>query len=78
MRQKKKCFFDASGNLYIHNSIKMGGEMIPVLKPKEWFYWLLLTQTRNTTKSTLQELIGPRSTQYRIAKKLKEKGYLPQ
>ena len=71
----RKGYFDKGGNWHIPNSTKFGGQMNPKLKPREWFYWLLENST-NKPPNIYDILIGSRTTQWRVKKKLVEKGYL--
>ena len=76
---KEKPYFDEEENFYIPMSIKPCGEMDPPIKPKEWFY-LVLTQSKSISQKRINHylniLCGSRSTQWRIKKSLKNKGYL--
>ena len=74
-----KCWFDPEGNLYIPINIKIGGDISPKLKPREWWY-MILTYAQNVPKdkekSLWKHLIGSVATKHRVKKSLIKKGYL--
>ena len=63
------------GNWYLPNDLKFGGQVSPTLKPREWFYYLLLN-SKNVPEKMFENLIGSKSTISRVEKSLKLKGYL--
>lgn len=74
---KPQPFFDDEGNLYIPNNLKFGGEMNPPLRPREWFYYVLInTKNIPTNEDYFIKLVGSKSTIWRAKKSLKKKGYL--
>jgi len=77
-RDEKRPYIDEEGNLIIPTSIKFGGETLPTLKPREWFY-LLYEKTKDNKRGDLikykKGVCGSAPTLSRIKKSLKQKGY---
>ncbi len=72
---KKVPFFDKEGNFWMPNNIKFGGQMHPILKPKLWFYYLLI-QSKDVPKEAWNAMIGSKSTEIRTKNELIKLGYI--
>ena len=78
---KDKIFFDEQGNLYLPKNIKLGGQVTPSLKSREWLYLVFTIAdksrlSKEQSKELFNNTFGSKSNQYKIKKSLKNKGYL--
>jgi uroporphyrinogen-III synthase len=54
--------------------IPFGGQLSPKLRPKEWYCWVLL-HSKNAPENIWKNLIGHKTTIWRVKKRLEKKGY---